>query len=140
ERVHHLLKDDFYEGYPTICTFHSLGVHILRSSIGYLGYASNFTIYDEEDSNRLLRGCLQTLNVKKESAEFKAYRNFISQAKNQLQSPSEIDLSGLPHEFQNQLPAVYKLYQERLREANALDFDDLLFLTVKLFQQHPGVL
>ena len=139
ERIHALLQDSFFDGSPTICTFHSLGVRIMRESIHYLGYAPNFTIYDEEDSSKLLRGCLQTLNVKKEG-EFKAYRSAISHAKNELQSPSEIETTGLPHGVQHALPEVYKLYQERLREANALDFDDLLFLTVRLFQKHPEVL
>jgi len=139
ERVHALLANKFYSGHPTICTFHSLGVRIMRESSHALGYFSNFTIYDEEDTNKLLRGCLQTLNVKKE-AEFKAFRNFISHAKNQLQSPSDINLEGLPHGFQDVAPKVYELYQSRLRESNALDFDDLLFLTVRLFQQHPEVL
>lgn len=139
ERIHALLGSHFADGNPTICTFHSLGVRILRESIHYLGLTVNFTIYDEEDASKLLKGCLQTLNLKKEG-DFKLYRNFISQAKNELQSPSEIDVSGYPHGFQDTLPAVYKLYQERLKEANALDFDDLLFMTVKLFQTHPEVL
>ncbi len=137
ERVSTLIGSS--SSHPTVCTFHSLGVRILRQSIHHLNYSQHFVIYDEEDSNRLLRLCLQTLNVKKD-IEFKTYRAFISNAKNQLQSPSEINLSDLPHEFQNSLPALYKLYQERLKEANALDFDDLLFLTVKLFQKFPDIL
>jgi DNA helicase II / ATP-dependent DNA helicase PcrA len=139
ERVHALIGRDFFEGGPTICTFHSLGVRILRESIHHLGYAPNFTIYDEEDSNRLLRGCLQALNIKKEG-EVKAFRSAISNAKNQLQTPSTLDMSRLHHSLQNTLPKLYTLYQQRLREANALDFDDLLFLTVELFQKYPEVL
>lgn len=134
ERIHQLLpRFDF----PTICTFHSLGVRILRESIQHLGYAPNFTIYDEEDSNKLLKGCLQTVGIKKES---KTFRILISQAKNELQTPSDLDLSGTPHNIQKVFPEIYSLYQQRLREANAVDFDDLLFLTVRLFQQHPDVL
>jgi DNA helicase-2/ATP-dependent DNA helicase PcrA len=139
ERVHLLLGRRLINGHPTICTFHSLGVRILRESIHHLGYNATFTVYDEEDSNKLLRGCLQSLSVKKE-AEFKTIRNYISHAKNQLQNPSEVDLSGLPHTFQQLFPEVYKLYQQRLKEANALDFDDLLFLTVRLFKEFPDIL
>src|ERR1700722_2213934 len=140
ERVHALLLSSGYvDVHPTISTFHSLGVRILRESIHHLGYASHFTIYDEEDASKLWRGRLQPLNVKKEG-EFKSFRTSISHAKNQLQTPSDIDLASFPHHLQTALPAVYKLYQQRLREANAVDFDDLLFLTVHLFQKYPEVL
>ncbi len=134
ERIHALLPR--YD-YPTISTFHSLGVRIMRESIQHLGYAPNFLIYDEEDSNKLLRGCLQSVGIKK---EVKTFRGLISQAKNALHSPGDLDLSDLPHSMQRVFPEIYSLYQQRLREANALDFDDLLFLTVKLFQNHPTVL
>lgn len=134
ERIHSLLPR--FE-YPTICTFHSLGVKILRESINHLGYAPNFTIYDEDDSNKLLKACLQGLGIKKET---KAFRSLISNAKNALTPPSEVDTNDLPYALANAFPEVYSLYQQRLREANALDFDDLLFLTVRLFQEHPEVL
>lgn len=134
ERIHALLPRF---GYPTICTFHSLGVRILRESIQYLGYAQNFTIYDEEDSNKLLKGCLQSVGISKET---KTFRVLISNAKNALQSPSEADISDLPHSIKKVFPEVYSLYQQRLKESNALDFDDLLYLTVRLFQKHPDVL
>lgn len=134
ERIHRLLPR--YD-YPTICTFHSLGVKILRESIQHLGYAQNFLIYDEEDSNKVLKACVNSLGIKKEN---KTFRALISQAKNELKSPTEIDLSDLPYDVQKLFPEIYSLYQQRLREANALDFDDLLFLTVRLFQKHPDVL
>lgn len=139
ERIHTLLRGSFHESHPTICTFHSLGVRILRESAHHLGLTTNFLIYDEEDSSKLLKGCLQALNVKKDG-EFKVYRNCISTAKNQLQGPSDLPTAELPHSVQETLSEVYKLYQQRLKEANALDFDDLLYLTVKLLQQHPAVL
>ncbi|NGX61865.1 MAG: ATP-dependent DNA helicase PcrA [Chlamydiae bacterium] len=129
-----------FEGYPTICTFHSLGVRILRESISHLGYFSHFLIYDEDDSNKLLRGCIESLGLKKEGSQVKVLRSLISQAKNNLQDPSEIVLRDLPYPLQQSFPALYTTYQERLKEANALDFDDLLFLTVKLFKEHPEVL
>lgn len=140
ERVHELLRGTGHDEYPTICTFHSLGAKVLRESIHRLGYSSNFTIYDEEDSNRLLRTCLQTLGVKKERSEIKNFRQLISNAKNQLLPPDELDLSDMPNDTQDFLPKLYTLYQDRLKEANALDFDDLLYLTAKLFQEDPEAL
>jgi DNA helicase II / ATP-dependent DNA helicase PcrA len=139
ERIRTLLGRHSIYSSPIICTFHSLGVRILRESIHYLGYQPNFTIYDEEDSNKLLKSCLLALNVKKE-VEFKTFRNYISYAKNQLQEASELDLRDLPSSLQAALPVVYAMYLERLKEANALDFDDLLFLPVKLFRHFPAVL
>ena len=140
ERIHKLLHNKNTIGYPTICTFHSLGVQILRESIQHLGFASNFTIYDEEDTNKLLRGCLESLGAKKEKAQIKTMRSIISNAKNELLDPSDLDLSGMPQSAQLLITDVYKIYKERLQIANALDFDDLLFLPVQLFRSCPEVL
>lgn len=138
ERVHKLLQGTHYEGYPTICTFHSLGVQILRESIHHLGYSNTFTIYDEEDSLKLLKGCLESLGKKQERAQLKTLRTIISNAKNELQD--ELDVGGMSYENQKLIPEVYRLYKERLKEANALDFDDLLLLPVQLFRSCPDVL
>lgn len=139
ERVHALLRESTSFGYPTICTFHSLGVRILRESIHHLGYPNQFTIYDEEDSNKLLRGCLESLELKSDG-KIKALRALISAAKNDLKNPYELNLSEIPEAYQPVFKEVYALYQERLRTSQALDFDDLLFMTVRLFQEHQEVL
>ncbi len=138
ERVHNLLANRFLDSSPTICTFHSLGVRILRESGHYLGYSHTFVIYDEDDSNKLLKGCLESLQVKKDG-DLKIYRQTISNAKNQLQIPSDLHLNEVPEIIHDHFREVYQLYQKRLKEANAVDFDDLLFLPVKLFKEHPGV-
>lgn len=138
ERIHLLLKDSLSS--PTICTFHSLGVRILRESIHHLGYQSNFVIYDEEDASKLLRNCMQSFDIPKEAAQFKLFRNLISHSKNQLLPSEKIDFSSHSKNIALLFPKLYTLYQERLVAANALDFDDLLFLTVRLFQEHPKVL
>ncbi|MFZ0565564.1 MAG: UvrD-helicase domain-containing protein [Chlamydiales bacterium] len=141
ERIHRLLDQGRgLEAYPVICTFHSLGVRILRESIHPLGYKNDFIIYDEEDANKLLKGCLDALGIKRDKTHFKAFRSAISRAKNHLHSPSDLDLSTLSHAMQRTFPQVYGLYQERLFESNALDFDDLLYLTVRLFQKEPEIL
>lgn len=131
ERVHQLTHR-----HVLICTFHSLGARILRESIDRLGYGRDFLIYDESDTEKLLKTCLEELQINKK-VDLKNFRSFISHAKNSLQEPEDRDASGGKDET---FCDVYALYQTKLREYNALDFDDLLFLTVKLFKEHPDVL
>lgn len=140
ERVRELVQGKILFGKPIICTFHSLGARILRESAHHLGYSQNFVIYDEEDSNKLLKGCLQSTGIKKETTQTKALKQFISNAKNHLQGPSDIDWKEFPEDQQKFFFECYTLYQKQLKESNALDFDDLLFLTVQLFRDHPDVL
>jgi DNA helicase-2/ATP-dependent DNA helicase PcrA len=116
------------------CTFHSLCARILRESIEPLGFSRDFTIFDEEDSEKVLKECLVSLNLKEEKALFKTLRLQISQAKNALLEPEQIAKED------PQLYEVYALYQRKLKEYNALDFDDLLFLTVDLFRKSPEIL
>ena len=116
------------------CTFHSLSARILRESIPALGYSRDFVIYDEEDSEKVLRECFATLHIKEEKGQLRSLRAQISQAKNALVTPEQLAQED------KTLQEVFVLYQKRLKEYHALDFDDLLFLTVKLFQQHPEIL
>ncbi|MDB2614399.1 UvrD-helicase domain-containing protein [Chlamydiales bacterium] len=110
-----------------IATFHSLGARLLRESISTLGYTKDFTIYDEDDSGKLIKSCLQELNLPFKRADIKEAKNSISYSKNQLIRPSSND-------------PFYQLYQEKLKSYNAVDFDDLLYLPVTLFQDFPEVL
>ncbi len=116
------------------CTFHSLCARILRMSIMPLGFTRNFTIYDEEDSEKLLKECMATLGIPNEKGTLKTLRTQISQAKNDLVGPDAIP----PEE--ELLKKTYTLYQDRLKNSGALDFDDLLFLTVRLFREYPETL
>ncbi|MCB1119589.1 MAG: UvrD-helicase domain-containing protein, partial [Chlamydiia bacterium] len=113
-----------------ISTFHSLGVRILRESIGLLGYPPSFSIYDEEDALKLIRVCLGELEMRESKGMVKEIKQAISRAKNQLLGPTDVV-------SEEEWATVYSRYQEKLRECHAVDFDDLLFLTVKLFQEHP---
>jgi DNA helicase-2/ATP-dependent DNA helicase PcrA len=116
------------------CTFHSLCARILRESIDKLGYSKDFIIYDADDSEKCLKDCFQTLGHKDEKGALKNVQVAISRAKNDLIEPEDApDLDQLTK-------SIYLLYQTRLKSYNALDFDDLLFLSVKLFRQHPDVL
>lgn len=128
ERVHSLTQSDVL-----ISTFHSLGVRILRESIQVLGYRRSFTIYDEEDSNKLIASCLETVGctAAEAKAQLKTVRGYISSAKNNLEEP----------DFDDNLycSKVYELYQEKLKEYQAVDFDDLLFLPVKILKDFPTI-
>lgn len=123
-----------------ISTFHSLGARILRESIHELGYRSDFTIYDEDDVLKLLKACLEELKIRDKKMEPKVFRSLISKAKNQLLSPDQVQGSGSKDPAELALPLVYGKYQERLKEYNALDFDDLLYLVVRLFRECPETL
>ncbi len=115
-------------------TFHSLGAKILRESIHHLGYLNNFTIYDEDDSEKVLKECLVALNVQEEKGFLKTARMAISSAKNGLVSPSELSKEDPA------IGALYEMYQTKLKTSEAVDFDDLLYLPIVLFQAHPDVL
>lgn len=122
---------------PLIATFHSLAAKILRESIHHLGYKNDFVIYDTEDTNKVLRGCFQRLGLQKEASLLKQCRSLISHKKNQS---LEEDPDKMPLELQSSFEELYQMYQTVLKESNAVDFDDLLFLVVRLFKEHPDVL
>lgn len=126
--------------YVLVSTFHSLGARILRESIDVLGYQSNFTIYDDQDTDKLIKACLLELYPDDKKLEAKAFKGLISKAKNNLQKPDAIDRRELRSQNESYFPKVYELYQQKLLAYGALDFDDLLYLTVRLFREHPAVL
>lgn len=126
--------------YVLISTFHSLGARILRESISALGYTSNFSIYDEEDADKLLKSCLESIPLYDKKSETKTIRSLISKAKQDLLSPGDVGNGSTLSQAEEIFPQVYATYQMRLKECNALDFDDLLYLTVRLFREHPRVL
>lgn len=121
-------------------TFHSACVRILRSEIGALGYTSSFTIYDTDDSTRVVKECMSQLNIDEKSFSPKALLSIISAAKNQFLTASQL-MDQSKNNFPQQVAAkVYAVYDSKLKNANALDFDDIIIKTVQLFQQFPDVL
>lgn len=118
-----------------ISTFHSLGARVLRESITKLGYPRSFSIYDEDDLEKLLKECLAALDRGHAKADLKKCRSWISQAKNNLRGPEDFAEEKL-----DEMVPVYALYQKKLAAYGAVDFDDLLFLTVKLWKDHPSLL
>lgn len=124
-----------------ISTFHSLGLRMLRESIDRLGYPTDFTIYDTDDVEKLIKICLQELgDVANKKIDAKSFREAISRAKNDLLSPDDVVYSAGNDPFFQLFPSVFKLYQAKLKEYKALDFDDLLLLPVRLLREHPDLL
>jgi len=123
-----------------IGTFHSICVRILRRDIEKLGYQRSFTIYDDDDQLRVIKDAVKTLNLDEDHVPPKEIRNKISDAKNKMLTPDEWFRES-PRDYQSQqIHDVFNYYEERLRAANALDFDDLLLRTLQLFVDHPPVL
>lgn len=122
-----------------VSTFHSACVRILRREAHRLGYRSGFSIYDEDDSIRLLSMCVKDLDLDSKRFPPRAIKEAISRAKNELIDYESFAASneGFYHE---QVADVYRLYQQRLLEASAMDFDDLLMITVELLGAFPEVL
>jgi DNA helicase-2/ATP-dependent DNA helicase PcrA len=122
-----------------ISTFHSACVRILRREATRLGYRSGFSIYDEDDSLRLVTICVRDLDLDPKRFPPKAIKAAISQAKNELVD-YEAFASGGDGFYHEQVSDVYRLYQQRMLEASAMDFDDLLMVTVELLGAFPEVL
>ena len=134
ERLEELLGD--IQGL-WVSTFHSACVRILRQEIEALGFSRNFTIYDDQDQERLLKVLLQELGIDEKQLKPRAVAAAIDRAKNKGIWPDQLEDDDYQAE---QVTRIYSLYQERLQQANALDFGDLLMQTVRLFEEHPEVL
>ena len=122
-----------------ISTFHSACVRILRREAQRLGYRSGFSIYDDDDSIRLLTVCLRDLDLEAKRFPARGLKEMISAAKNDLVDYESFAGRGEGF-YHEQVADVYRLYQQRLLEASAMDFDDLLMITVELFGAFPEVL
>lgn len=123
-----------------VATFHSACVRILRSEIEHLpGYSRSFVIYDSSDQQAVIKSCMKELNLDEKKFAPRAIGGVISDAKNKLQSPEEFSQRAKDY-FEQKVEKVYELYQKRLKGNNALDFDDIIMLTVRLFREHPEVL
>jgi len=124
---------------PLISTFHSACVRILREHIRHLGISPHFVIYDEDDRLSLVKECLREEEVDERALPPSSVVYRISHAKNQMLSVEEAErLARGPRE--DRIAAVYRRYQERLAQVGALDFDDLLLLTVRLWEKVPEIL
>ncbi len=141
ERVNTLVGEDAKDVW--VSTFHSTCVRILRSEIHHLDFNRHFSIYDSDDQDKLLKDCFKKLNfdLSDKMYSIKFAKVMISKQKEELISWEEyaknVDKNNLK---EVKTAKVYQIYQSMLKENNALDFDDLIYKTVLLFQQHPEVL
>lgn len=123
-----------------VSTFHSSCVRILRRHIEYLGYSTNFTIYDGDDQKTLMKQIFKKLDVDTKQFKERAVLSKISSAKDEMITPEEYELNAGIDFREKKVAQIYKEYQKELKKNNALDFDDLILKTVELFQNVPEVL
>ncbi|WP_310603900.1 ATP-dependent helicase [Anaerosporobacter sp.] len=123
-----------------VSTFHSTCVRVLRRYIDYLGYDKNFTIYDTDDQKTLVRDVCKFLNIDTKTYKERTLLSVISSAKNELISAERYEREAQGDLNKSKYASVYKEYQKRLKQNNALDFDDLLFKAVELFENYPDAL
>ncbi len=121
-------------------TFHSACLRILRTEIEALGYSRDFTIYDTDDSQRMIKAAMAELDISEKQLAPRAVLSEISFAKDKMITPAELKADAGQDYRKKLIARLYGLYQERMRTANALDFDDILCLTVELFEKFPEVL
>ncbi|WP_353892705.1 DNA helicase PcrA [Proteinivorax hydrogeniformans] len=120
-----------------ISTFHAACVRILRREAKHLGYNNNFNIYDTSDKMKIIKDCAKELDIDTKKFTPRSIASAISKAKNQLITAKDY----VGHNFhEKQVEKVYKMYDRRVKANNAMDFDDLIFETVRLFRQHPDIL
>jgi DNA helicase-2/ATP-dependent DNA helicase PcrA len=121
-----------------IGTFHSLSSRILRRDINQLGYRNDFCIYDDRDSGQLVRSILKEFKI--HEALYKGILSKISSLKAAMIGPDDILANEDSYGFDEKFARVYVRYQDEMKKNNALDFDDLIMFTVKLYEDHPNVL
>ena len=121
-------------------TFHSTCARILRRYGDRLGFTSHFTIYDTDDSRRLMKEILKQLNIDEKFLPHKAVLNEISKYKDKMKGPKDVKTDASYDSRLKYIAQAYELYQQRLLTSDAMDFDDLICNTIKLFEQNPDVL
>ena len=138
ERLSAMLPDGGMRG-MWVCTFHAMCVRMLREDADLLGYTGQFTIYDDDDSRRMVREIMTQLGIEQKQYPINMIRSKISTAKNAMIGPEEfIEKASSPQE--QKAGQVYLELERRLRAANAMDFDDLLVRTLELLRTRPEVL
>ena len=125
-------------------TFHSIFARILRREAEAIGFGSNFTIYDENDSRSLIKNIIKALDLDDKTYKPATVHNVISKAKNHLITAAQYaeDRAAIERDRSARMPAIYmiyKMYDARCRQANAMDFDDILLYTFLLFRDHKAI-
>ena len=138
ERIANLVGDQAKDMW--IGTFHSICVRILRKFIDRIGFDSSFIIFDTTDQKTLIKRCLKELEMDDKLFSDKSVLSEISNAKNDMNEPETYALKVKGDFRKEKIAEVYKLYQRRLKENNAIDFDDIINYTIKILTENPDVL
>ncbi len=121
-------------------TFHSIFARLLRMEAEKIGYTNNFTIYDTDDTESMLKKVVDSMSLDPKKYKPRVLYSLISSAKSALVDPDDYAINYVTDEQSNIISRIYKIYQTRLFESNSMDFDDLLMKPIELFQRHPLVL
>lgn len=119
-------------------TFHSICVRILKRDIEYLGYSKDFNIIDEQDKQKLIKQILKDLKIDEDKFSASSIASSISKAKDELKTVVDYERGSSGDYREEQIAKVYNEYQKLLKKNNSVDFDDLIFLTVRLFEENPS--
>ena len=136
-RLNSIINDDY--GDMWVGTFHSICVRILRINADRLGYEHNFTIYDTDDSKKLMGDCMKRLNIDEKILPLPLALKRISRAKNELVDAESFADEASGDYRESQIATIYELYQHELHKNNAFDFDDLIMQTVKLLAENDDI-
>lgn len=123
-----------------ISTFHSACVRILRANIDLIGFEKDFVIYDTSDTKTVIKECLKELNLDEKAYAPKAVLSAIGKAKDNMQTPEIFEAVNVNDYYLKIVAGIYRLYQKKLKNNNALDFDDIVFYAVKILMENPDVL
>lgn len=137
ERIIHMLGPIGYQ--IQISTFHSFGLLLLRENYEKLNYEKNFTILDSDDTLTVIKKIMKDMGLDPKEYNPRAVKNRISGAKNELLSPVEYERFAQT-DFEEKVVSIYEKYEQKLKQNNSVDFDDLLILPIQLFRKYPSVL
>ena len=121
-------------------TFHSICVKILRNHIDKIGFEKSFIIFDTSDQRTLIKKCLKELELDDKTFSDRSVQSEISNAKNEMLEPDQYALRAKGEFRKEKIAEVYSLYQKRLKENNAIDFDDIINFTIKIFNENPEII
>ena len=138
QRITDLIGDDAKDIW--MGTFHSICVRILRRFIDRIGFESSFIIFDTSDQKTLIKGCMKDLGIDDKLLNDRAIQSEISNVKNEMLEPEQYAVRAKGDFRKEKISSVYSLYQKRLKENNAIDFDDIINYTIKILMENPDVL
>lgn len=121
-------------------TFHSICIRILRKTIQYIGFDSSFVIFDTSDQKTLIKDCIKELNIDDKIFSDRYVLSEISNAKNEMLEPSEYKAKHSQDFRLSKIAEIYELYQKKLKNNNAVDFDDIINFTIKILLENPDIL